>query len=285
MDAGGCLAPVGPRAASEPAGGRCPSRSGCCRRQSRRRSWVPAVSAPPPPSRWAWNPSPPYFTENPKSPLHRPTAKAISGRSAAHSEPRALLRSRVLRACERRQWPGLESYRSPGALGAKPRSDPRSALANHQSPRRQGRRAIQRKRVPVLATHRTLDGHRTTPGTRDVRATPRSFWWSAASGSGAAASAAAARMQAARRPRSLPLGPARAATARPLPPAGPGRPSRLLGAGSQRARSRQHAHGGPWARAALRPCAAARPAMTRLPNPRSDGCRRLPPWTLRNSSC
>lgn len=60
-------------------------------------------------------------------------------------------------------------------------------------------------------------------------------------------------MQAARSPRSAPPGPARAATARPSPPACPGRPSRLRGASAQRARRRQHAHGGPRARAALRP--------------------------------
>lgn len=171
----------------------------------------------------------------------------------AHSEPRAPLPSRVLRARERRQWPGLESYRSPGVLGAKPRSDPRSALANHQSPGGPGRGAIQPRLVLVLETHPALDGHRTQPGTRDARAAPRSSWWPAASGSCAAASATAELMQAARRPRSPPLGPAWAATARPSPPAGPGRPSRLRGAGSQHARRRQHAHGSPWARAALCP--------------------------------
>lgn len=76
-------------------------------------------------------------------------------------------------------------------------------------------------------------------------------------------------------PRSRPPGPTRAAAAaRPPPPARPGRPSRVRGASGQRARRRQHAHGGPRACAALRRprgplLAAAAPLRTGAPHRRA----------------
>ncbi|DAA30339.1 TPA: engrailed homeobox 2-like [Bos taurus] len=89
--------------------------------------------------------------------------------------------------------------------------------------------------------------------------------------------------------RSRPPEPARAnaaaAAARPPPPARPSRPSRVRGASGQRARRRQHAHGGPRARDALGrppgPCALFRPAAgrgasaepRRAPRPESHGGR------------
>lgn len=228
------------------------------------------------------------FTTNPKSVLQGHPSNQPSAARGAHGDPRGRPRPlprRVVRGRARRPRPGLGSYKSPAALGARshvpihelgekiPRVAPRPDTGRFK---RVGSSSLQRTRA--------LDGHEGPAGTRGTSWAARRPPRPAASGcvglwrcrSGRPGLGLRACRQRGPR-RSRPPGPAWAAAAAAAwtpPPACPGRSSRVRGASGQRARRRQHAHGGPRARAALRrprgPLrAAAAPLLAGAPHRRA----------------